>query len=48
VRTYLGDYNVAFFAGGMIAMVAATLALNIKSKPNEAASPPVAAQPAGA
>jgi MFS family permease len=48
VRTYLGDYNIAFFAGGMIAMVAATLALNIKSKPNEAASPPVAAQPAGA
>jgi sugar phosphate permease len=48
VRTYIGDYQLAFFAGGMIAMVAATLALNIKMKPREAAPPPVSAQPAGA
>ena len=48
VRTHLGNYDVAFFAGGMIAMIAATCALNIKPKPKEAASPPVGAQPAGA
>jgi len=48
VRTYIGDYQPAFFAGGMIAMIAATLALNIKMKPREAAPPPASAQPAGA
>jgi hypothetical protein len=32
----------------MIAMIAATLALNIKMKPREAAPPPASAQPAGA
>ncbi len=48
VRTYVGDYQPAFFAGGVIAMVAATLALNIKMKPKEAVPPPVSVQPAGA
>ncbi len=48
VRSYLGNYDIAFFAGGMIAMIAATCALNIKPKPKEAAPPPVGAEPAGA
>jgi sugar phosphate permease len=48
VRTYIGDYQPAFFAGGVIAMVAATLALNIKLKPKEAMPPSVTAQAAGA
>jgi MFS family permease len=48
VRTYVGDYQPAFFAGGVIAMVAATLALNIKMKPKEVVPPPVSVQPAGA
>ncbi len=48
VRTYIGDYQPAFFAGGIIAMVAAALALNIKMKPKEAMPPSVTAQPAGA
>ena len=37
VRDYLGEYNVAFMAGGFIAMIAAGLALQIKSKPSVAA-----------
>ena len=48
VRTHLGNYDIAFFAGGMIAMIAATCALNIKTRPREAAPPPMGAQPAGA
>jgi sugar phosphate permease len=48
VRTYVGDYQPAFFAGGMIAIIAATLALNIKTSPREAAPPAASAQPAGA
>jgi len=48
VRTHLGNYDIAFFAGGMIAMIAAICALNIEPKPKEAALPPVGAQPAGA
>jgi MFS family permease len=48
VRTSLGNYDVAFFAGGLIAMVAATCALNIKMTPKEETSPPPSAQPAGA
>ena len=47
-RTHLGNYDIAFFAGGMIAMIAAACALNIKPMPKEAAPPPVGAQPAGA
>lgn len=48
VRTYLGNYDIAFFAGGIIAMIAATCALNIKAKTKEAAPPPLGAQTAGA
>jgi sugar phosphate permease len=48
VRDYLGEYNVAFMAGGFIALIAAGLALQIKSKPNVTAPPPVGAQPARA
>lgn len=47
VRDYLGEYNVAFLAGGFIAMIAAGLALQIKPKAKEAIPPPVTA-PAGA
>lgn len=47
VRDYMGEYNVAFLAGGFIAMIAAGLALQIKPKAKEATPPPVAA-PAGA
>ena len=47
VRDYLGEYNAAFMAGGFIAMIAAGLALQIKTAPKEAALPPVSAQPAG-
>jgi len=48
VRTYLGDYHLAFLSGGMIAMIAAGLALQIKLKPKEAAPPTVSVQPVGA
>lgn len=48
VRDHLGQYNAAFMAGGFIAMIAAGLALQIKSKPKEAVPPPGIAQPAGA
>jgi MFS family permease len=48
VRTYIGDYQPAFFAGGVIAMIAATLALNIKPTAKEAAPPSARVQPAGA
>jgi len=48
VRTYLGDYHYAFLSGGMIAMVAAALALQIKLKPKETAPPAMSVQPAGA
>ena len=47
VRDYLGEYNAAFMAGGFIAMIAAGLALQIKTAPKEATLPPVSAQPAG-
>jgi MFS family permease len=48
VRDYVGDYNLAFLSGGVIAMIAAGLALQIKPKPKEAAPPAASAQPAGA
>jgi sugar phosphate permease len=48
VRDYLGEYNAAFMAGGFIAMIAAGLALQIKTKPREDATPPVNVQPARA
>ena len=48
MRDHLGEYNTAFLAAGFIAMIAAGLALQIKSKPREAVSTPPTAQPAGA
>jgi MFS family permease len=48
LRTWLGDYHMAFFSGGVIALVAAGLALQIKTKPREAPPAPAHAQPAGA
>jgi sugar phosphate permease len=48
LRTWLGDYQLAFLSGGVIAMIAAGLALQIKTNPREAVPPPAAAQPAGA
>ena len=48
VRTFMGDYNYAFLSGGLIAMIAAGLALQIKLKPKEVAPPPVSMAPAGA
>jgi sugar phosphate permease len=48
IRTWMGDYQFAFLSGGVIAMVAAALALQIKMKPREATPPAVGAQPAGA
>jgi sugar phosphate permease len=49
IRTWMGDYQFAFLSGGVIAMIAAGLALQIKTKPREAVSPPPAgAEPAGA
>jgi MFS family permease len=48
VRDYVGDYNFAFLSGGVIAMIAAGLALQIKPQAKEAAPPPARIQPAGA
>lgn len=48
LRTWLGDYHLAFFSGGVIALVAAGLALQIRTKPREAAPPAAEPQPAGA
>lgn len=48
LRTWLGDYQFAFLSGGVIAMIAAGLALQIKPKEPQAASGPAAPQPAGA
>ncbi len=48
LRTWMGDYNFAFLSGGVIAMIAAGLALQIKTKPREAVDSPASAQPASA
>jgi MFS family permease len=48
IRTWMGDYQFAFLSGGVIAMIAAGLALQIKMKPKEAVTPPPTVQPAGA
>jgi MFS family permease len=48
IRDYIGDYNSAFLSGGVIAMIAAGLALQIKTAPKKDAPPPVATQTAGA
>jgi MFS family permease len=48
IRTWMGDYQFAFLSGGVIAMIAAGLALQIKLKPKEVAPPATGAVPAGA
>lgn len=48
IRTWMGDYQFAFLSGGVIAMMAAGLALQIKIKPKEAPTASVNVQPAGA
>jgi MFS family permease len=48
LRTWLGDYQFAFLSGGVIAMIAAGLALQIKTKPREATSTPGTPQVASA
>jgi len=46
LRTWMGDYNFAFLSGGVIAMIAAGLALQIKTQPKETSPSPASAQPA--
>jgi MFS family permease len=46
IRDYIGDYNSAFLSGGVIAMIAAGLALQIKTTPKKVTPPPVTAQTA--
>jgi MFS family permease len=50
LRTWLGDYQFAFLSGGVVAMIAAWLALQIRPKPEDASAPrpPVAPEAAGA
>jgi sugar phosphate permease len=48
LRTWMGDYQLAFLSGGVIAMIAAGLALQIKIKPQPITAAPVAPQAAGA
>jgi len=48
IRTWLGDYQMAFLSGGMIALIAAGLALQIRTKPQQVSPTPVAPQAAGA
>jgi MFS family permease len=46
IRDFVGDYQFAFLSGGVIAMIAAGLALQIKTKPKEATPSPLSAEPA--
>jgi hypothetical protein len=39
IRVWAGDYHLAFLAGGMLCMVAASLALLIRTRPRVAAAP---------
>ncbi len=48
VRDHVGDYNLAFLSGGLIAMLAAGMASQIKPVPKEAVPPPPGVQTAGA
>jgi len=48
LRTWMGDYQFAFLTGGVIAMIAAGLALQIKPVQRQATSAPAAPQPASA
>jgi MFS family permease len=48
MRTWLGDYQYAFLSGGIVAILAAGLALQIKTGRPQAAAAPTAPEPAGA
>jgi predicted MFS family arabinose efflux permease len=48
LRTWMGDYQFAFLSGGVIAMIAAGLALQIKPMQQQVTSAPAAPQAAGA
>jgi sugar phosphate permease len=48
LRTWIGDYEFAFFSGGVIAMLAAALALQIRPNQRRPTSAPAAPQAAGA
>jgi sugar phosphate permease len=48
MRTWMGDYQYAFLSGGIVAMLAAGLALQIKARQPKADAMPTAPQPAGA
>jgi hypothetical protein len=48
IRDHVGDYNFAFLSAGVIAMIAAGLALQIKPRPKMEAPPPASVQPAEA
>lgn len=48
LRTWMGDYQFAFLSGGVIAMIAAGLALQIKPAQQRVTSAPAAPQAAGA
>jgi MFS family permease len=48
LRTWMGDYQFAFLSGGVIAMIAAGLALQIKPVQRQATAAPATPQPAGA
>src|SRR5919106_1430276 len=48
LRTWMGDYHFAFLSGGVIAMIAAGLALQIKPKLREAPPSPASPQIASA
>jgi sugar phosphate permease len=48
LRTWLGDYQFAFLSGGVIALIAAGLALQIKPPQRQTIPAPVAPQAAGA
>jgi MFS family permease len=48
LRTWIGDYEFAFFSGGVIAMLAAGLALQIRPTQRRLTSAPAAPQAAGA
>lgn len=48
LRTWMGDYQFAFLSGGVIAMIAAGLALQIKPRSRQVTTGPVAPQAASA
>jgi MFS family permease len=48
LRTWIGDYQYAFLSGGVVAILAAGLALQIRSRQSHAAAAPAEPQAAGA